>query len=330
MRLLFSALLLPILSGPASGQAGDGLRLSLPISCELGKSCFIQNYVDVVPGPGVGDYGCGSATYDGHKGVDLRLHSAAQAEAGVAVLAAAAGTVKGVRDAIADDLANPRAHKGRECGNGVVIDHGGGWETQYCHMRRGSVTVRKGDTVAQGQRLGDVGYSGLAEFAHLHLSVRHDGAVIDPFSGRSPDGACSSDPTAASGLWNDEARDALGYEPGRIIAASFTGELPKLEALEQNHQLAEPERSSDQLLLFARIMNLRAGDRIRIDISGPSGFAIKSTTKPIDRNKAMYLSYAGKRRTADAWPAGRYNGKAQLLRGADVVSQMTASFTLLE
>ena len=67
-----------------------------------------------------------------------------------------------------------------------VIRHGDGWETQYCHMRRGSITVLPGDRVAMGQVLGQVGMSGESEFPHLELSLRENGAVVDPFD---PDGA---------------------------------------------------------------------------------------------------------------------------------------------
>lgn len=325
---IWAIALLSILAGAAFGQTAGGLELSLPVLCEIGKSCFIQNYVDVDPGPGARDYACSSSTYDRHKGVDFRVHSAAHAKTGVAVLAAAAGTVKGVRDSIEDDLANFGAHKGRECGNGVVIDHGEGWETQYCHMRRGSIAVRKGEVVAQGQRLGDIGYSGMAEFAHLHLSIRRNGAVIDPFTGRSPDGACSPDVSDLKGLWDAQAMAAMRYEAGRIIAAGFTDELPKLDLLERNHVLRDAGRASEQLILFARIMNMRAGDRIRIVIRGPSGLDVKATTKPIDRNKAMYVAYAGKRRTAPSWPAGIYEGEAQLLRGSEIISRMMAKLSI--
>ena len=40
--------------------------------------------------------------YDGHHGVDLRVPSMAAQQRGVSVLAAAAGTMKGVRDGMAD------------------------------------------------------------------------------------------------------------------------------------------------------------------------------------------------------------------------------------
>ncbi len=327
-RSLSSVLLAPLLAG---GAAGDGApELSLPIACVPGESCFIQSYVDVDPGPGVKDYACGTATYEGHDGIDFRLNSAAETKTAVSVLAAADGTVKGGRDGMADAFVTPdsrAAIKGRECGNGVVIDHGQGWETQYCHMRKGSVRVHQGEKVARGQPLGDVGYSGLVEFAHLHFMVRHDGTVLDPFSGKAREGACA-DPREARGLWRADALSALPYKAGEILAVGFTGAMPDLHGLEVAHALPPPGAASDQLLLFARILNLRAGDRISLTISGPGGFSVTNTSDPLERNKASYLAYAGKRRTAAAWPPGRYEGTVALLRDGAPVSTRAASFEL--
>lgn len=304
-----------------------GTRLSLPIACEVGKTCFIQSYVDVDPGPGVRDYACGSATYDAHNGTDLRLNSASQSDQGVAVLASAEGTVKGTRDGMQDIFAKQlgkEALQGRECGNGVVVDHGGGWETQYCHMRRGSIAVKSGDKVQRGQRLGDVGYSGMADFAHLHLTLRHNGEIIDPFSGSAQNAECTSNSPAAHGLWDESAAKALEYVSSQFMAASFTASLPELNELERDHAETEPNAKSDQLIFFARLMNLRAGDSIRVAIKGPAGFDTEKTSQPLDHNKATYMIYAGKRRTLRSWPGGRYEGEAQLLRGGSVISEMRA------
>src|SRR5687767_225345 len=167
--LLLAPLLLMALLSAAKAQTPP--QLSLPLACTPAKDCFIQQYTDVDPGPGAKDYRCGIATYEGHKGTDFRVLSVKAAQAGVPVLASAAGRVTGARDGMEDRLVvtpqDEAAIKDRECGNGVVLDHGGGWETQYCHMRRGSLKVREGQNVAAGEPLGMVGFSGSAQFAHV-------------------------------------------------------------------------------------------------------------------------------------------------------------------
>ena len=70
--------------------------------------------------------------------------------AGVRVVAAAGGVVKATRDGMTDVSVRdtgPEAVAGREAGNGVLIEHGGGWQTQYSHLRSGSVSVEPGERV---------------------------------------------------------------------------------------------------------------------------------------------------------------------------------------
>ena len=146
----------------------------------------MQNFFDHDPGPDRRDYACGRLSYDGHSGTDFRVADVPAMMRGVTVVAAAPGTVKAVRDGMADiRLAEigREALKGREAGNGVVIDHGDGWETQYSHLRKGSTLVRPGQTVEAGTPLGRIGMSGQAEFPHVDFAVRHDGQEIDPFTG---------------------------------------------------------------------------------------------------------------------------------------------------
>ena len=49
---------------------------------------------------------------------------------------------------------------GKECGNGVVLVHDDGYQTQYCHLKKGSVAVKKGARVSEGDLLGFIGMSG--------------------------------------------------------------------------------------------------------------------------------------------------------------------------
>src|SRR4051794_11835612 len=108
--------------------------LSFPVACEIGVTCFVQNYLDHDSGPGAKDYRCGGLTYDGHDGTDIRLPNLAAMRKGVAVVAAADGVVRARRDGMDDvsiRVSGAGAVKGREAGNGVIIDHGNGWQTQY-------------------------------------------------------------------------------------------------------------------------------------------------------------------------------------------------------
>lgn len=317
--------------GADAGAAQERPRLSIPVDCEPDRSCFVQQYVDIDPSPDARDFRCGTATYDGHKGTDFRVPSAAAARAGVRVLAAADGVVKNRRDGMADHLATDASHTklaGRECGNGVVIDHGGGWETQYCHLLRGSLKVQRGDAVVRGQHIGDVGYSGLAEFAHLHLSVRHNGRVIDPFSGITPGEACSADGVPTTGLWEPSAATAFRYSDGRIFAIGFAAAPPDFNRLEDDHRVAAPTADSRALVLFARAVNLKAGDRLRLVLTGPADFSVESPGEPMPRNKAAYSGFAGKRLRAPRWPAGRYEGLAEVVRGDKILSSERAELEI--
>jgi len=297
----------------APALAGD-IVLGLPIDCTLGESCYIQQYVDVDPGPTAEDYRCGPLSYEGHKGTDFAVTSLAAMRAGVSVLASAPGRVKALRDGMADQLmteANRDQSSGRECGNGVVIDHGDGWETQYCHMKSGSIAVREGQEVAQGDVLGQVGLSGYTQFPHVHLSVRHDGAMIDPFA---PDGGvCGAAPTRD--LWEKTPP----YQPGGLIGAGFATRVPSYEAVKAGTAAATAlDHQAPALVLYGYAFGGRQGDVIEITINGPNGQVI-THSEGLKKTQAQLFTAAGKRQPPGGWPKGRYVGIVRLLRGGQEI-----------
>ncbi|MBR1478249.1 MAG: peptidoglycan DD-metalloendopeptidase family protein [Lachnospiraceae bacterium] len=65
-------------------------------------------------------------------------------------------------------------------GNYVMIDHGDELYTIYMHAS--ALYVKKGDTVAKGQKIAAVGSTGRSTGNHLHFSVRKDGAYTSPWN----------------------------------------------------------------------------------------------------------------------------------------------------
>jgi len=98
-------------------------------------------------------------TREFHQGIDIA------AETGEDVFAASAGEV---------------GFAGRQRGYGkvIIIEHPEGYASVYAHLA--VVTVRKGDAVEIGQRIGKVGLSGNSTGSHLHFEIRLEGEALDP------------------------------------------------------------------------------------------------------------------------------------------------------
>jgi hypothetical protein len=296
------------------GADDPGIKLQSPIACAVGSDCWIQSYPDHDPGPGARDGRCGSQTYDGHDGTDFRIADMAVQKQGVNVLAAAKGVVRNLRDGV-DDIsiraANAPDISGRECGNGVVIVHANGWETQYCHMAKGSLAVKSGQAVEAGTVLGRVGLSGDTEFPHLHFSLRHNGQKLDPFNWDQPMAQCSVTPHS---LWDKRLAASFAYRPVELIRSGFaSGEVDTNAILQATVSTANAH--SPFLVAYAQIIHLEGGDKISLTLKGPDGNTLAETsTPPMNRPKAQYLVFAGPKLKQAAWPKGRYLAEVTVLR----------------
>lgn len=313
-----ATVVLALLMAAGSSRAGEDRApsLELPVACLPGDTCWIVNYFDADPGPGSRDYACGTLTYDGHDGTDIAIRDRSVMALGVPVLAAAAGVVRAVRDGMPDktlaEIGEDQV-KGRECGNGAIIDHEDGWATQYCHLRSGSLAVRPQDRVAAGQEVGLVGLSGKTEFPHLHLAVWHRDRKLDPFVGLEPAEDCALGPAP---LWSPRALAALEYRPLAIYNSGFSQGAPDPQGVRQGrYHDARLPADAPALVFWADVFGVQAGDRLILRIVAPDGEELVRNGSALEKRQARRFQYVGKRRPAPRWPRGHYRGEAIVVRG---------------
>lgn len=311
-----SARLYPVAFTSTSQPRAPVLRL--PLACVLAEGgCVLARTTDHDPAPAVDqDYRCGPRASNDHDGTDIAVRDMTVA-ARTAVLAAAAGTVKATRDGM-NDLGTRRqpveALQGQDCGNGVVIDHGNGWETHYCHLRQDSLRVRTGEKVKAGQPLGLVGMSGGSEFPHLHFVVRYQGRSIDPFSGTDGQTACN---TTAAPLWNAEALAALPWQPSGFYHAGIASSRPDLTAARDGDYRQMPTADAPALVLWVEILAPRKDDQVHFGITAPDGATVLDQYVTLEKDQAQWFGFAGARPAGDHWPSGSYRAAVSLKQAKD-------------
>jgi hypothetical protein len=104
---------------------------------------------------------------------------------GVEILSVAPGTVVEV----VRDLPNVAPGQNPEglsiaqiAGNRVIIDMGSGRYAMYAHLAPGSIPVKVGDHVEQGQKIGLLGNTGNSSAPHLHFQVMDRPSSLDDTS----------------------------------------------------------------------------------------------------------------------------------------------------
>lgn len=274
-----------------------------------------MNFVDVDPDTGVArDFMCEKRSYEGHKGTDIAIRSMYELEKGVDVHAVASGKVLRLRDGEEDSFKTSQEMEavreaGKECGNGIIIDHGEGWLTQYCHLKKGSLKVKEGDDVYAGQDIAQVGLSGITEHPHIHLSVLFEGKHIDPFTGAEINRGCQlGNPKS---LWRTSE---IKYEPFSLYDAGFIAQKPDFEQISKGNKEPYPNTESDVLIFWGAYLGAKEGDKISMSITDPQGNILVNQDMVQKHVKARQYYFVGKKRPESGWLKGTYRAKIVVSR----------------
>jgi murein DD-endopeptidase MepM/ murein hydrolase activator NlpD len=99
---------------------------------------------------------------------DRRYHAAIDLAAGIGV------PVKAAMDGTISVTGNNPTY-----GKFVIISHDGGYQTMYAHLS--TISLKQGDSVKQGGKIGEVGSTGYSTGPHLHFAVYKNGRAVNPF-----------------------------------------------------------------------------------------------------------------------------------------------------
>lgn len=282
------------------------MQFAKPIDCQVNQNCWIVNYVDHDPSHAVHDFQCGNRSYNGHRGTDFALADHQVMEAGVSVLAAAPGRVIKVRNNMADLRYQQQPQViDKACGNRVAIDHGNGWQTDYCHLKKGSISVKPGEHVRRQQKIGSVGLSGTTEFPHLHFSVYRHGKFVDPFNQKNPGSRqCGGEQVS---YWNSKFHTELTYQATQIFATGISHQKPDLETFKIHLNRSEELSSKANVMgVWSGIFGIERGDEIILRIYQPNKALLLEHISIASKNQARSFVFAGKPRLLANWPVGSY------------------------
>lgn len=307
------------------------IELSNPLACDMENNCFIQTYVDHSSAPHTQkntdpakDFSCGPLAKKGYWATDFRVTYYNPNKA-PAVLAAADGKVIAIRRTMPDSIHTTytpyQIPLGKEAGNSIIIKHESGFETQYNHLKFGSILVAEGQNIKQGEKIAEVGSSGRTVLPKLGFSVRENGLPVDPFSYGTV-WACGN--TDAS-LWKQEIAHTFNYKETGIARAGFSEHIPEAAHLRTGLGIKQVRRISPESIIFwADFYGIQKDDIIYMRIQDPTGQLFAEQESIARTDYPVWLGYVGRKNNTGALTSGIYTAEVLLQRNGThiILSQL--------
>ena len=125
-----------------------------------------------------------------------------------------------------------------DCGKGVKVRHDHGYESIYCHLSR--ISVRRGQSLRQKDKIGNVGCTGVCTGPHLHFGLKRYGKYMNPLKVKYVPGK------RLGKRYRDRWKEARALLKGRLDALSASDFLGPEPAPEVSDPIAESGEETDK------------------------------------------------------------------------------------
>jgi murein DD-endopeptidase MepM/ murein hydrolase activator NlpD len=306
------------------------LEMGVPVLCEINKNCEIVNYPDTDSSDKISDYKGGKVSLNQQNTVDIAVNSIKQVESGIPVLAAQDGTVIYSSDGFQDNfnLDMKTDPTSAPCGNALILEHSYGWKTLYCHLKKGSIALKPGNSVLRGSKIAELGMSGISEFPHLSFAVVKDEIYYDPFTGKPINNQKAMQYLP---FWRASVLNLMTYKPFQIMNSGITLEEPNLKKAKSGEaNFSEFLSDASSINPWVWGFHLKKGDFIKIKFKDPYGAIVFSDSKKISENKPENFLYWKASRPSEKWKPGTYQIFMEFIRPENSLSYETYSNFLVK
>ena len=123
-------------------------------------------------------------------------------------------------------------------------------------------------------------------------------------------------------MWKPDEAKALAYQASALLRMGWSSRAVALPDVESGKLVAQdPQKDWPALVVYAWAINLQKGDVVMVTLTLPDG-KVATNGVTLDRNKAQYFLFAGKKLPIGGWQTGNYQATFSVLRqGNDVLRQ---------
>jgi hypothetical protein len=120
------------------------------------------------------------------------------------------------------------------------------------------------------------------------------------------------------------------YRDGEILVVGFAGApVTMAQVQDAGSDLSPRPARGTALVAFVQTIGLQAGDVQRLIVQGADGAVLADSREaPLERDKAQYLLFTGRKAQPAGWPAGSYRAAYSVTRAGKIVIARTWGITL--